>query len=201
MMGGEYSLGTIRQLFIRGPVRLQFLWAKVGASLITILFVYLLIVPITVLLGYLFFAGSGMAPDFHFLTASWIGHALLLLGAGIASWLIYTIMAFFFATLGRSTTAGVVGPIVWIFMEDIISPLLLNLGASVHGVAGTIIQSIPNYFISTSITTLIKNQVHFLTGDQVASVSNLQAGSVLLMYTVVFLVITCWLTNGRDVTS
>ena len=49
--GGEYSTGTIRLLFIRGPTRTQFLLAKLGASLVVIFITVVVMTLLGILTG------------------------------------------------------------------------------------------------------------------------------------------------------
>src|SRR5205814_8210939 len=51
MVRCEYSIGTVRLLFTRGPTRTHFLLAKLGASFISVLIVILLMFILGVLTG------------------------------------------------------------------------------------------------------------------------------------------------------
>ena len=78
-MGGEYSLGTVRLMFTRGPTRVQLLTAKIVVLAIyvipTILFLMLLGMIIGAIMAQLAGIGSGLS----FLTAAHFGHFVLYL--------------------------------------------------------------------------------------------------------------------------
>jgi len=194
IIGGEYSLGTIRLLFTRGPTRIQFLLAKLLAIAVCASVGFLAITLIGVLMGYALYPISGMTPDFHFFTATWFGHTLLSLLICIPGWFTYAMIALFFGTLGRSTVAGVVAGIIWLFMELILTPLMGYIAEAIGGSTGKFLGAIPDYFISNNIKALLQN----LNGS--ALLSNTHALFVLAGYLIACIGLSCWLTVQRDVT-
>ncbi|MBV9615641.1 MAG: ABC transporter permease [Ktedonobacteraceae bacterium] len=199
IVGGEYSLGTVRLIFTRGPTRIQFLLAKLLAALICTVIGLLAIALIGISLGYLLSLVSGTTPDFHFFTGAWLAHALLYLLVGMLGWFAYAMVALFFGTLGRSTTAGVVSGLIWLFMEPILSQLLHLLSGIVGGAIGNFLKAVPDYLINNNIDALLQNQSHLIEGLPASSLSDLHALFVLAGYLVVFVGLSCWLIVQRDV--
>lgn len=201
--GGEYSAGTIRLLFIRGPTRTQFLIAKLGASFIVIVIGMLAMVVPGILCGQLFNPVSGIAQMWTFWSGAWLGHALLYLLIAALDWFMFAIIAIFFATLGRSTAAGVVAGIGWLFAEPILGGVLTLLGDVSRGPAGTVLKAIPNYFISTNFGALLNDQRQYLSfsATSTPAVSVPHAIIVLLVYFALFIGLTWWINKRRDVTN
>lgn len=201
--GGEYSTGTIRLLFIRGPTRTQFLLAKLGASLVVIFIAVLVMTLLGVLTGQLFNPVSGIAQAGDFWSAAWIGHALLYLLIAMLNWFMFAVIAIFFATLGRSTVAGVVAGISWLFIEPILGSVLVLLGNLSKGALGDILKAIPNYFIGTNFSALLDDQGRYLSFGSASTpgVTAVHAIIVLLVYFAFFIGLTWWINKRRDVTN
>src|SRR5260370_7950952 len=75
--GGEFSIGTVRLIYTRGPTRTQFVLAKVGAAIVCIAFGILAISIIGVLIAQALNPLSSIPQDFDFLTAVSVGHPIL----------------------------------------------------------------------------------------------------------------------------
>ena len=201
--GGEYSAGTVRLLYIRGPTRTQFLIAKLGASFTVVFIGLLLMTALGIAMGQLLNPMSGIAQAGTFWSGAWFGHALLYLFIAILNWFMFATIAIFFATLGRSTAAGVVAGISWLFAEPILGSVLTLLGNVSKGTAGTILKAIPNYFIGTNFGALLNDQGQYLSfsTSSTPAVSVLHAIIVLLVYFVFFIGLTWWINKRRDVTN
>ncbi|MBO0780601.1 MAG: ABC transporter permease subunit [Ktedonobacteraceae bacterium] len=202
IVGGEYSVGTIRLLLTRGPTRTQFFLAKLGAILVSIGITFLILMPIGIAMGALFeLAIPGIAVNFSFFTGTWMLHAALYLLESILGLLMYTMIALCFSFLGRATAAGVAGAIVWWVLENILSTILSLLAATNKGVFADILKAIPDYFIGTNISALLGNQTSYLIGGQPSSISDLHAVLVLAVYLVIFIG-SAWIVHlRRDVTN
>lgn len=202
IVGGDYSFGTIRLLFTRGPTRVQFLLAKVLALATYSVIGILIMTLVGILLGYVLYPISGLSPDFHFFTAAWLGHALLILLVQMLGWLVYTMIALFFGVVGRSTVAGIVGGITWLFLELLLNNILPFLANVIGGSVGKFLGAIPDYFISSNISALIQNQYHGMAMGSGASssLSDLHSVLVLAGYLIVCIGLSCLLTIRRDVT-
>ena len=192
LAGAEYSLGTVRLMFTRGPTRVQFLLAKIAVIAIcavpTVPFLILLGSGVGAAMAHLAGIGAGLS----FLTAAVFGHFVLFVLLGMLFWFSYMLMAVFFGTVGRSTTAGVVGPLVWIFVE----PALASVMAGLSGFA----QHIPDYFLGTNLLSLIHDQEHALSIGATGAYPVGHSLLVVAAYLIAFVGVACWLTVRRDVT-
>ena len=201
IVGGEYSLGTVRLMFTRGPTRLQFLFAKIGAIAVCIVIGVVVLTIVGVLAGLVFNIVSGIAPTYGFFTSSWFGHMLLYILFMMLTWFVYSIVALTFGVIGRATVVGIVGALVWFFVEPILTRIIYLVTQSMTGQVHDFVNAIPDYFIYNNVGTLIQNQKHILFGSDPGTLSDAHAWTVLAVYLVVFLVVSCIVTVWRDVTN
>jgi ABC-type transport system involved in multi-copper enzyme maturation permease subunit len=199
--GGEFSIGTVRLMYTRGPTRLQFLLAKVGVAAICAAIGILTIIITGILIGQVLNVLSSIPQILDFLNAGWITHALLYLLVAMLDWFIYATIAIFFGTLGRSTVAGVVGALAWLFLEPILGSILKLAGTFSQGIFGNFLKAIPDYFISNNTAALLQNQGQYIFGESSSSLSDLHALAVLFVYLVAFIGLSWWINERRDVTN
>jgi ABC-type transport system involved in multi-copper enzyme maturation permease subunit len=199
--GGEFSIGTVRLLFTRGPTRTQFLLSKLGATIICIAIGILTMSIAGILTGQALNLLSGIAQSFDFLSAGWVGHTMLYLLIAMLDWFMYAAIAIFFGILGRSTAAGIVGAMTWLFVEPILGGVLRLAGSFSHGSFVDFVKAIPDYFIGTNIGALLQNQGRYIFGGSGSSLSNLHALTVLAVYLTVFIGLAWRLNERRDVTN
>lgn len=199
--GGEFSIGTARLIFTRGPTRTQFLLAKLGLAIICSATGLLTMVLLGILFGALLNLASGIPQNFDFFSAAWIGHAVLYLLVALLNWFIYAAMAISFGTLGRSTVAGITGALIWFLLEPVVGLTLSLVGAYSRGPFGDLLRAIPDYFIGNNIGALLQNQAQYVFGGSPASLSNLHALIVLVVYLAVFIGLALWINERRDVTN
>ena len=202
IMGGEYSIGTIRLMLTRGPTRTQFLWAKIVAILISVVVsvVVLTIIGVgeTLLINFLL----GMSQNVTILSATAILHVILYLLIAVLNLFIYAMLAVCLATLGKATAAGVVGALIWWFLESVIGGILSLIGSSYQGTVGDFLKAIPDYFIGNNLTALYNNQAQFFSSGQVTTTStDLHALLVIAVYLVVFIGAAWWIIQTRDITN
>jgi ABC-type transport system involved in multi-copper enzyme maturation permease subunit len=199
--GGEFSIGTVRLMYTRGPTRLQFLLAKVGVAAVCAAIGILTITITGIVIGQVLNTLSSIPQALDFLSASWIVHALLYLLAAMLDWFIYATIAIFFGTLGRSTVAGIVGALTWLFLEPILGSILKLAGTFSQGTFGNFLKAIPDYFISNNTAALLQNQGQYIFGGSGSSLSDLHTLAVLLIYLAVFIGLSWWINDRRDVTN
>lgn len=198
LVGGEYSLGTVRLMFTRGPTRLQFLAAKIAVLTICIVPALLFVILLGSAVGAAMAHLAGVGAGFGFLTGDVFGHFVLFVLLGMLFWLAYMLMAVFFGTVGRSTVAGIVGPLIWLLLEPVLSGFLSS--------APGFVQYIPNYFLGNNLVSLIYQQMQaigILGGDAASQAGAYPAWQSLLVvaaYLAIFIGVSCWLTVHRDVT-
>jgi ABC-type transport system involved in multi-copper enzyme maturation permease subunit len=199
--GGEFSIGTIRLMYTRGPTRLQFLLAKVGVAALCAAIGILTITITGILIGQTLNALSSIPQVLDFLSPGWIAHALLYLLLAMLDWFIYATIAIFFGTLGRSTVAGIVGALTWLFLEPILGSILRLAGTFSQGTFGNFLKAIPDYFISNNTGALLQNQGQYIFGGSSSSLSDLHALFVLFVYLIIFIGLSWWTNERRDVTN
>ncbi len=199
--GGEFSIGTVRLIYTRGPTRTQFLLAKVGAAIVCIAFGILAMSIIGVLTGQALNPLSSIPQDFGFLSAGWVGQTILYLLIAMLDWFMYAAIAIFFGILGRSTVAGIVGALTWFFVEPIVGGVLKLAGNFSPGPFGDFLKAVPDYFIGTNIGALLQNQEQYIFGGSSSSLSDFHALIVLAIYLIVLVGLAWRINKRRDVTN
>lgn len=201
IVGGEYSVGTVRLMFTRGPTRTQFLLGKIGAIIVCIVLAFVVLTPLGILSGLLLNLISGIAPTYAFFNAAWVGNALLYLVLCMLSVFTYSMMALFIGTLGRSTAAGVAGALAWALVEPIVGGVLQLLGSVIKGAVGNFVGAIPDYFVGNNLSALIQNQGQSVFNGGSSQLSNLHALIVIVVYLAVFIGLAWWVSIRRNVTN
>lgn len=201
IVGGEYSVGTIRLMLTRGPTRTQFLLAKIGALLISIVLSFLVLVPLGVLTGALLNLITGINIDFGSLTGIWMLHAVLDLLVSMLGVFMYTMLALFLSTLGRATVAGVAGALLWWVFEGVLSGILTGVGYSTRGWVSDFVKAIPDYFVGNNIAALTQNQEHYISNTSLSQLSDLHAYLVLAAHLALCIGLTWWISKQRDITN
>lgn len=199
--GGEFSIGTVRLMFTRGPTRSQFLLSKLGTAIICSAIGVLVLSCVGILTGQVLNPVSGIAQGFDFFSASWAAHALFYLLIAMLDWIMYATIAIFFGTLGRSTVAGIVGALTWLFVEPILGGILKLAGTFSRGPFGDFLNAIPNYFIYNNIGALQEDQSAYLFGHSTTTISVVHALIVIACYFALFLGLAWWINGRRDVTN
>lgn len=198
LVGGEYSLGTVRLMFTRGPTRLQFLFAKIAVMAICVVPTLLFEIVLGSTVGAVMAHFAGVGAGLSFLTADVFGHFVLFVLLGMLFWFAYMLMALFFGTVGRSMVVGTVGPLVWLLVEPVLTVVLSS--------APGFVKYIPNYSLGNNLLSLIHGQMAalgILGNDSAVQPGVHSAGQPLLVvavYLIVFVGVACWLTVRRDVT-
>ena len=211
MVGGEYTIGTVRLLFTRGPARWQFLVAKMMTAVTCIAIGVVAITLVGLLVGQLLNFITGIAPTFDFFSAAWLGYALLYLLSAMFCLFVYAMMSLFLATLGRSTVAGIAGALIWFFVAEPVVKIVCSISATASkGITADIARAIPDYLISNNIAALLANQNQNLFGARIANflelfgsspLSNLHTLLVLAGYLILFIGLAWLINEYRDITN
>ncbi|GER84033.1 hypothetical protein KTAU_26700 [Thermogemmatispora aurantia] len=200
--GGEYTQGTIRLLFTRGPTRTQFLLAKVGAMLICSIVGISGLSISGLVIGYLLSLLRQAPSPAPFLTTSWLLHTGLFLLLAMFNWFIFAVIALFFGILGRSSAAGIGGGIVWYLLEPIIGQICQLSSELVQGPVSAFLRAVPDYLIGNNLATLMAHQGYYIFGSSsISTLPDAEALTVLLAYIVLLLSIAGWLNHRRDITN
>ena len=214
IVGAEYSAGTIRLMFTRGPSRTQFLLSKIGVAIccivIGVLGITLITIPLGEVLNLLTSVGTGSAFQ-SFASAAWVGHALLYLLITMLGLFIYAMMALFLATLARSTAAGIAGVLVWaLLIEPVLGAVFNGIASITNGATAGFLRAIPDYFIGNNVSALQQNQEVVLFPGSLAQLaaqanpSPLSDGHALLVlagYLILFIGLAWWINERRDITN
>ena len=204
IVGTEYSLGTIRLLFTRGPTRLQCMLGKALAGLLYTAGVLLLLALTYVIVGMLVYpmVGEPYAYAFSHFHDAVFGNALWLSAITIVYWYAFGVLAIFFGTLGRSTAAALGGVFAWFIFESVAPYLLgffMNLFTS--GPINDLLKAIPDYLLLTNIDALVTNRLAVLGISGVSTISDGHAVIVVCVYFVLLIGASCLITMRRDVTN
>ena len=201
LVGSEYSLGTVRLMFTRGPTRLQFLMAKIVVLVIYVVPTIVILMLLGMAIGAMMAQLAGVGTGFSFLTADHTGHFVLYLLLAILYWYAYMLMALFFGTVGRSTVAAIVGPLIVLAIEPLLSSTITVLTSSSSGSFADFMRHVPDYFLGNNLTSLLHNQGHALSFSDAGPYTDEHSLLVVAVYMVVFVGVSFWLTARRDVTS
>ena len=201
LVGGKYSLGTVRLMFTRGPTRVQFLFAKIVVLAIYVIPTILFLMVLGTVIGAVMAHLAGIGTDLSFFTAAHIDHLVLFLLLGMLYWFAYMLMALFFGTVGRSTVAGIVGPLVWLAIEPLLGNIIAALAGNMSGGLADFLKAIPDYFLGNNLTSLLHNQGDALSFTNAGPYSDGHSLLVVAVYLTVFVGVACWLTVRRDVTQ
>lgn len=201
LVGGEYSLGTVRLMFTRGPTRLQFLFAKIATLVIYAIPALLLFMLVGMLVGAGMAHVAGIGAGLSFWSAGYAGHLVLYLLLGMLFWLAYMLMALCFGVVGRSTVAGIVGPLIWLAVESLLSNLIIALTSDSSGGLTDVVKAIPGYFLGTNLISLLHNQGSVLSFTRPGAYSDGHSLLVVAVYLAVFVGVASVLTVRREVTN
>ncbi|GCE17911.1 ABC transporter permease [Dictyobacter kobayashii] len=201
IVGGEYSVGSIRLMLTRGPTRIQFLLAKLGAILACICIAYISLVVIGIITWMLLNLPTGRTIDLSVVNGIWLLHTVLYFLVTLLSVFTYCLLAISLSTWGKATAAGVTGVLIWWFLEGGISGLFSILGNRMQNAFGSFLAAIPDYFIGNNLGALRTNQQNYILGGAAGSIDDIHAGIVIIVYLLVFGGITWWALKARDITS
>jgi ABC-2 type transport system permease protein len=200
-VGNEFSWRTIRIALISSEGRMKFLGSKLISVLILVLIGMLISVVVGFLVSLITTAIGRNSFDFSFLTGSYIWDQFLQFIRTFFVVGTFTVVAFFFAVVGRSALAGIAVGIGLLFIEPIITALMR--------LAGGWVSSIPDYLFSANVSAI--NMLNNLPsrlgggGGFGSNATNVPSAShafiVLGVYVIIFLVIGFYLFRKRDVTG
>ncbi|MBI1886746.1 MAG: ABC transporter permease subunit [Chloroflexi bacterium] len=202
LTGTEYGWGTVRQALIRGQTRRQYLSAKLLGIAVLAAVGFLLVLGLGILFSAIVTAvddrpltldlpsGGGPSPG---------DVALMMLRAGYGM-LPYMLMAFALSVVGRSTTLGVAGVLVYVIVEAIVIGILGGVGGATADAR--------IYFIGHNVVALlVANQVGGVDYFSLALRDNPPASDlpdpavaalVIGLYCLGFLAIAFWVFQRRD---
>lgn len=128
MAGTEYGWGTVRQALVRGQPRSQYLTIKLLAIVILGIGGFLLMFGAGVLFSIIVTRIEGLPITIG--EDRDAGDVTLMVVRTAYSMLPYVLLAFTLAVIGRSTTLGVVGVVLFMFLEAIVHAILTGIGGT-----------------------------------------------------------------------
>lgn len=207
--GTEYTQGTVRLLFTRGPTRLQCMLGKLLASLITCAVVLLLLSATYIILGMLVYplAGQPYSYTFGFFNdanfSNVLGNTLLIGLVALGYWFAYAMLAFFFGTWGRATAAAIGGAMGWYVLEGILNAVAAVLqGVIPTGTLHDLFKAIPDYLLGNNFSALINNRLQAMDSTATAApgISDLHALLVIAVYLLLLIGGAILIARRRDIT-
>jgi ABC-2 type transport system permease protein len=198
-VGNEYNWRTIRIALISSESRLKFLAAKLISVIILILAGMLIGVITGFAIGLITTAIGGSGFDFSFITGSYFWEQFLQFWRTFYIIMLYTLLGFLFAIVGRSAMPGIAIGIGILFLEPIITALMR--------LAGGWVAKIPNYLLGANVNVINSTNglSSMFSGGFGANIiqmpSAAQAFAVLAIYMLVSLALTFYLFHKRDVTG
>lgn len=208
VVGGEYGHGTVRVILSRGVGRAQLIIAEALTLAALSLFAAAVLMLIGMLVGFtLGPALGGTLPAFASgvpgeLLLTWLALALNLFG--------YCAIALFFATLGRSTAAGIGFALGFFVAESVLQGILAAISFLFQQTQPNVaefIRHIPDWFLGTNVGYIVQ---HASLSPLAISPSGDQGGPgvgmghallVALLYLIVTIGGSYLLTRKRDITD
>ncbi len=214
LIGGEYSYSTQRLAFSRGVGRGQMLAVQVSAVAIIALVTTAVMFVLAAIVGFTIGPAIGGTPTA--LSSSGFVGLLLVWLVTSATIFMYSLIAFFFATLGRSVAAGIgFGLGFWLF-EVIVTGILTAIEISLVGFQAYAdgvrdwVGHITDWFVSTNTAALSSAaNAQFMpsassavtTGVLTVVPSVAHAVVVLVVYAALLIGLSYLLLRTRDVTD
>jgi len=195
-IGSEYSWGTLRTLLTREPRRKRFLLAKLAALALATIIGMSFALLVGVILSVIFTKMLGEPVNLNFLSLSFLWDFLKMFartGLVLFSWLL---LAYCVTILTGSTVAGIAVGIAYSFIEGLVT--------AIPAVAKVIEKIIP-YLLSYNGNVLLTagREVTVAVGfggPLPEAPSPLHATIVLLVYSGIFLAISLYAFQKKDVT-
>ena len=193
-VGSEYGWGTVRQMLSRRGIRSHYLGAKIVSFIIIALIGIVISLIVGVALASFTTIQLAGSINWDFMSASYVGELFKMFGWTAFALLVYILLAVLFAVVGRSALVGIAGGLGYYFVEQI--------AIAIFNGAGGWLAEIPNYLIGHNINALMAtNQPYgpFMTTGTLPSL--LHASVTLTIYCLVFLALSLYLFQKRDITA
>ena len=194
----EYNWGTARQTIVRGITRDQYLATKLLGLLALAGMGFLFVLAMG-----LVFSGSVSVLEDRRPAGPSAGEAVLMVLRAAYGILPYVLLAFSLAVVGRSTTLGVGGTLVFIIGESIVIGILTGIGGGAADARG--------FFLGHNVAALLAaNRLYPTDAISLAPRPPLEASElpgaavgalVIALYCALFLAVAFWVFRRRDLTA
>jgi ABC-type transport system involved in multi-copper enzyme maturation permease subunit len=183
-LAAEYSHGTLRNLLVRQPRRLQLLAGTFLALLSYVLLAATLACAIGIVAAVVVAPGRGIDTSVWF-SSSGLSHLAAMYGDLILTVTAYAVVGFASAVLFRSAAAAVAVPLAYIIV--------------VENLIGAVWSDAPNWLFGKLIAAVLNGESVLSTGTALASYG--RGLTVGLLYMAGFAALSLVLFRYRDVTS
>lgn len=211
MIGGEFGQGTIRLALSRGVGRAQALTAQAAALALLALGIGLGMLLLGALIGVTI--GPALGATLPALPSGGVA-ALLAYWLAVSLYLFaFAAIAFFLATLARSTAAGIAGPLGYLIFELIAIGVLAIVASLVAGDTGEFLRHVQDWFLGQNLSALTTAAFQPLAaavpnaggarggGDGGQTIGTMHALLVSLAYCALLVGSTYLIMRRRDVTD
>jgi ABC-type transport system involved in multi-copper enzyme maturation permease subunit len=152
VVGSEYGFGTLRMSLARGLGRGTIIAGQViGLTVLSL-------VTSVIMLGAGALVGVTVGPAFGLSLGTVTGEGvreIVVYGLAVAlNVLLYALIALFFATLGRSSAAGIGGALGVLFLEFLANFVFALIGGTLTGDVGEKIKHVPDWFPGNNVGAL-----------------------------------------------
>ena len=197
--GNEYGWRTLRIALISSESRFKFLAAKLVSAMIIIAIGMIAGVVIGFIMSLITTAIGGYAFKFDFATGQYVWDQFLQLVRTFYIVMLYSMLGFLFAVVGRSAMAGIAVGLGVFFLEPVITALMR--------LAGGWVANVPDYLLAANVNAI--RSLNDLPGGVGGGFGNgtmqlppvTQAYWVIAGYIVVFSIISFLIFLRRDVTG
>ncbi|MEO7003381.1 MAG: hypothetical protein ABI068_16315 [Ktedonobacterales bacterium] len=202
LVGGEYGFSTQRLAFMRGVTRAQMVTAQLAALAVLALVVAAAMIVLGIIVG-IGVAGA-MGSSFTFPPPRGYWELLVYWMALAFNLFAYGLIAFFMATLGKSTAAGIGVALVYLLLELVVGSILTGLGSVGEAVNNATLKTvghIPDWFLGTNLGALTWHAGQYPLAITLGSNSldPLRSFFVALAYCAVFIGLGYYIVRTRDV--
>ncbi len=205
LTGGEYGFGTIRLTLSRGVGRAQLVIAQVIALAVLALGLAFGTLALGAVAG--FIIGPSLGGTIQGVpSGGWIelGEYWLAVSLNLFA---FEAVAFFIATLGRSTAAGIAASLGYVLLENVVGSILLAIGQAMQSDLGTFLTHVPEWFLGTNAAAIGVNvsqspvDLGISTSSVIVELGTGRALLVTLGYCLLLTGASYLLVRQRDVTA
>jgi ABC-type transport system involved in multi-copper enzyme maturation permease subunit len=155
LTGGEYGFGTVRLALSRGVGRAQMVVAQVAALAALALALAAAILVLGAISG--FIVGPSLGATIPSIPGGgWLEIAEYWLAVSL-NLFAFELVAFFIATLGRSTAAGIAASLGYVLLEGIVGGILVAISKNVPGDISAFLGHVPEWFLGINAAAVSTN--------------------------------------------
>jgi ABC-type transport system involved in multi-copper enzyme maturation permease subunit len=205
LIGGEYGFGTVRLALSRGVGRAQMIVAQVEALAVLALGLAAAILILGAIAGLI--VGPSLGATIPSIPGGgWLEIAGYWLAVSL-NLFAFELVAFFIATLGRSTAAGIAASLGYVLLEGIVGGILVAISKAVPGDISGFLGHVPEWFLGINAAAVNTNvaqspvDLGVSTSSVIVQLATWRGLLVTLGYCVLLAGLSYLLVRQRDVTA